>query len=404
MSVSTISSSNASLYAYQWNSQQLQGTVSSGSTSSSAASSAYAYEGASTVSAMAELAKYAMEAMGVSSNDRVTFQQVENYKAQLEDEFSKELNEAIQNTIVSPTAYFTISMSDTGAVTVDTAHEDEALIQAFFDTNPSLKENLRQSLDDAGFTGDVEFTVSSTGDIMSVTPQSTTEEASYPESTLGTSIIEGLQQQNVTISQSFSVRLDGTAVVLEGSHAEADAINQYLQSNPNIASEIKATLESQGQSINAVVIINASGVVTSKTTFTSNESTEQAEKIQSFLQEEDVGNTIKDRMSNMGIDPNVDFRLTVVDGKVVVNSSHPDADKVQALLDSDEELTKTYLQVDALAGLDAARKSMQIDPTAMRKRIQMESLATWWDQTGTSSIGDFSAGNISTYTGVNSVA
>ncbi len=401
MSVTSISSSSTSLYTYQWNNQKLQESLLSNS--SSAASSAYTYQGTSTVSAMAELAKYAMEAMGVASNERVTFKQVEDYKVQLEAEFSEELNAAIKNTIVSPSAYFTVSMSETGAVTIDTAHDDEALIQAFFDTNPSYRESLRDSLDDAGFTGAVEFSVSSTGEITTVTPQSTTKEVTHEESTVGTSIIEGLKSQDIAITQSFSVRFDGTAVVMEGDHPNGEAIAQYIQDNPNLASEIKATLESQGQSVNSVIIINASGVVTSKTTFSTDASLEEAEKIQSFLQENGVGKDIKSRMENMSIDPNVDFRLTVTDGKVVVNSSHPDADKVQALLDSNEELTKAYLQVDALAGLEGARKSMQIDPTSLRKRIEMESLSAWWDTVGTSSIGAFSTGNLTTFSGVNGV-
>ncbi len=401
MSVSSIYSSGSSLYAYQWNNQQLQGSVSTSSSSSS--SSAYSYEGASTVSSMVELAKYAMEAMGVSSSDRVTFSQIENYKSELENTFSKELNEAIGNTIVSPSAYFTVSMSDTGSVTIDTAHDDEALVQAFFDTNPSYRENLRQSFDEAGFTGQVEFTVGADGSIVSVTPQTVTEEVEWEDSTMGSSIIEGLKTQGISLPQSFSVRFDGTAVVMEGESSDAEAINAYLASNPNIASEIRSTLESQGQSVNSVVIINSSGIVTSKTTFTPEQNVEQAEELQNFLQEQDVGDDMKNRLENMGIDPNIDFRLSVVDGKITVNSSHPDADKVQALLDSSEELTKAYLQVDALAGLEGARKSMQIDPAAMRSRIQMESMAAWWDQTGASSIGSFSSGNLSSFTGVNSV-
>ncbi len=402
MSVASISSSNASLYAYQWNNQQLQGAVSS-STSSSSSANAYTYQGASTVSSMVELARYAMESMGVSSSERVTFSQIENYKSDLEASFSQELNDAIAKTIVSPSAYFSVTVGETGAITVDTAHDDEDLAQAFFDTNPSYSEKLRQTLDEAGFTGPVEFSVSSTGEIISVQPAMTTEEVTLEDATFGTSIIEGLQSQGVTLSQSFSVRFDGTAVVMEGESAEGEAIAQYLRDNPTLASDIKATLESQGLSVNSVVIINSSGIVTSKTTFATNESTQEAEDLEKFLQENNVGNDMKNRMESMGIDQNIDFRLTVVDGKVVVNSSHSDADKVQALLDSNEELTKTYLQIDALAGLEGARKSMQIDPTAMRKRIEMESLAAWWDQTGAASIGSFSGGNLDTFTGVNSV-
>ncbi len=404
MSVSSLSSMNSSLYMYQWNNQQLQGSVSTSTSSSSNASSVYSSDISSSISSMVELAKYAMDAMGVSSSDRVTFSQIEQYKSELESSFSEELNAAIANTIVSPTAYFSVSLSDTGALTIDTAHDDEALIQAYFSTNPAYAENLRARLDEAGYTGAVDFSVNSAGEIVSVTPQTVTEEQELTDATFGTSIVEGLASQGVNLTQSFSVRFDGTAVVVEGDSTESAAVNQYLQDNPNIASEIKATLESQGQTVNSVVIINSAGVVTSRTTFTPQENTQEASDVQDFLQNNDVGQEMKNRLDSVGIDPNVDFRLTVVDGKVTVNSSHPDAEKVQALIDSSEDLTKKYLQIDALAGLEGARKSMQVDPSAIRSRIQMESLAAWWDQTGTDSIGSFSSGNLSSFTGVNSVA
>ncbi len=402
MSISGISS--ASLYAYQWNSQQLQGTVSNTNNASSKATNAYSYEGSSTISSMVELAKYAMEAMGVSSNERVTFKQVEDYKKQLEESFSTQLNSAIQNTNVSDLASFSVAISAEGKVTINSTHADKAKIQAFFDVNPSYVENLRTTLDDNGFKGDAEFSVSPTGDILSVTSKPIVQEIKLEENPAGSSIIQALQNQSIVVAQSFSVRFDGTALVLEGEHPNKAEIEAYLAANPQHALEVKESLEGQGLAVDSVVVINANGTMTVSTSAPDPEADAKALELQTFLQEKSIGENIKDSLENMGIDENIDFRLTIVDGEIVVNSSHPDADKVQALLDSDEDLTKLYLQIDALAGLEGARKSMQIDPAAMRSRIQMESMAIWWDQTGTSSIGAFSSGNLSSFTGVNSVA
>ncbi len=405
MSVTSISSSNASLYAYQWNNQQLQGSVASNAANSSSKNTnAYSYEGTSTVSSMVQLAKFAMEAMGVSSNDRVTFKQIEDYKRTLEAEFSTQLNDAIQNTNISDSAAFTVSLSAEGNIQISSSHEDQAKIQAFFDVNPTYVKNLRQTLDESGFEGDVEFSVSSTGAINSVASKPITEEIELKNTPIGSGAIQNLQSQGIVVTESIFIRVDGTAIVFEGNHPQEAELEQYIRNNPQHAAEIKASLEGQGLSVNSVVVIDANGRVSVTVSKPDPVADEKAAALQEFLQNKGIGEDIKRSLKNMGIAEDVDFRLTVVDGKVVVNSTHPDADKVQALIDSSEEITKAYLQVDALAGLEGARKAMQIDPTAMRKRIQMESLVAWWDQTGTSSIGTFSSGNLSSFTGVNSVA
>ena len=78
MSISSISSSYTSAL-YQWQNQQLTSsgsTSSQSSTGSSLSSLLGSYSITSQVSSMVELTQYAMDAMGLSDDSRVTFNQI----------------------------------------------------------------------------------------------------------------------------------------------------------------------------------------------------------------------------------------------------------------------------------------------------------------------------------------
>ncbi len=404
MSISSIGQSNASLYSYNWNNQQLQTPISINSSASSA--NAYSFEGTSTVAAMVELAKYAMDAMGVGSNERVTFSQIEKYKQELEENFTKNLNESIEMVNISDQASFTVSLDADGKTSVISSHEDKEKIQNYFDVYPEITQSLRNELDLAGFEGNVQFTVNASGVITAVNSSQGTYSKYLEQSSLGTDIIQAVKSADQETVEPFSLSFTNDKLTLEDSdHPNGAAIQEYLDANPSLIDDITAQLEEieiSSSDSNVRIYIDAEGKVRLEYTNES-QNTESNDDLQEFLTENNVGNDLKNNLKSLGIDPDIDFRLTVEDGKIVVNSDHPDAAKIQILINNNEELTKDYLQVDALAGLEGARKAMQVDPTAMRKRIEMESMAVWWANTGTSSIGAFDSGNLTTFSGVNSV-
>ena len=88
---------------------------------------------------------------------------------------------------------------------------------------------------------------------------------------------------------------------------------------------------------------------------------------------------------------------------MTVISDHADRDKVQQFFDDNPDLIKKYRQIETLSGIDDARKAMQVSPTAMRKRIQIESMAAWWADSGSASsyFGNYSGGNLSLLSGLN---
>ncbi len=396
MSISSIGS-GYSTYSYQWNNQQLQSTTTN-TNATSTASNAYSFDGASTVSSMIELIQYSMDSMGVGSNERVTFNQVDKYKQELEDDFAKELQARIASTGIDSNASFSVSLDTAGKIIVDTAHADKSKIQSYFDANPSIGTDLLKSMEENGINvdGTIKFNVSGVGTISLTSSSNSSLESAFLNNTiLGEDLIKNLEEKEINIEDGVKLKYNNGTLTSEDEELQA-----YIDANPELANEIKSVLEAKEitnyEDIN--LEIDQTGNITVNAPL---EDTDL--EIQKFLTNNSVGHDFKLGLASHGIDQDIDFRLSVEDGRVIVNSSHPDAPLVQALLDADENLGKTYLQIDSLAGLDAARKAMQIDPTEMRKRIEMESMSTWWAASGTSSFSSYSSGSLSSMTGINSL-
>lgn len=120
--------------------------------------------------------------------------------------------------------------------------------------------------------------------------------------------------------------------------------------------------------------------------------------------EKEYGDKLKTDLEKLGVDKDIKFQLKLgKNGSMEVVSDHPDKAKVQKYFDDNPDMVKKYKEIQSLADLDNARKNMQMNPTDLRKRIQVESLAAWWDQGGNggSSIGDFSGGDMAFYKGIN---
>ena len=69
----------------------------------------------------------------------------------------------------------------------------------------------------------------------------------------------------------------------------------------------------------------------------------------------------------------------------------------------DRRMRAEYAQVQALAGIEDARSAMQIDPSAMRTRLQMETIASsWFSNQSSSGFGTYSSSSgLSLLTGLN---
>ena len=112
---------------------------------------------------------------------------------------------------------------------------------------------------------------------------------------------------------------------------------------------------------------------------------------------------VSDGLKALGVaDPDaLQFTLqTNDDGTVSVAGDSRDKD-IQNFFDNNPELLTKYRQIEALNGIDAARKALEIAPGELRKRIQIENMAAWWAGSGSanSSFGAY-AGGLSLLDGV----
>lgn len=395
---------NYNASAYLWQQQKLTGTASSGKETVS--NKASAYQGKSTVSSLVELAQYAMDAMGVAKGSRVTFSQIQNYKSQLESEFSAIIKKGLDGFGVAADASFTVSVDANGKILVNSSHADASKIQQYFDANPSLGKGIRSDLAKAGVDNAVPivFNVGASG-ALSVVPQSQSVLQNYfdKNAAFGDDLKKGLADAGVDTTKSYTLTMDDKGQLsVSGEHPDKAKIQAYLDEHPEVADSLKDILKKQnlGEDTACTLTVNADGKVAAKV---SAEEKQEA-LIRNYLQEKDYGGLFKKGLAATGVDKNVQFRLTLDDnGKVKVIGDHPDCAKVQKFFDDNPELAKKYAQIQALADIDSARKSLGISPKEMRRRIEVESMAAWWSNSGNAaaSFGDFMGGGLSVLSRIN---
>ena len=148
MSISGIGNYNNILL--QWQGQQLKNTG-SGSSKSSSANSLNSLFGNTSMtnqlSSMVELTKYAMDAMGLSNDSRVTFNQITKYREQLQNEFSASVKYGLAGIGIDDINGLSFSLDKNGKLTAasDDASDRKAA-QAWLDANPALGKDLRKAL------------------------------------------------------------------------------------------------------------------------------------------------------------------------------------------------------------------------------------------------------------------
>ncbi|MDR2745002.1 MAG: hypothetical protein LBB66_07420 [Desulfovibrio sp.] len=122
----------------------------------------------------------------------------------------------------------------------------------------------------------------------------------------------------------------------------------------------------------------------------------QLAKYREQLQDE-FNQGVNDGLKALGIADLDSLQFTLQsngDGTVSVAGDCQEKGKIQNFFDNNPELLKKYRQIEALNGIDAAREALQIAPGELRKRIQIESMASWWAGSGsaTSSFGSYADG------------
>ncbi len=403
MAVSGIS--NYQDVLYKWQGQQLKSTGNQGSSNSAIGSLFSGASMTSQISSMVELTKYAMDAMGVSSDSRVTFSQITKYRQQLTNEFNSGVKAGLSQSGISDINSLTFNLDSKGVLTATGGSQDDRkLAQAWLDANPAMGTDLLASIKGSGveLTGSLSFRLSSLGSMTlvdSTTADFQTMLDGKPElSTEFRKALEGLGVKMDTALE-FIFSDDGNLVV-KGDFEHAEEVNAWLQENPDIAKAVKEKLEKNDIHESAVSLrLGKEGNLQISINNADNNDIQKA-----LADAGDIGKKLSQGLDNLGIDPNINFSIQVNDdGSITVISDHPDRDKVQQFFDNNPDLVKKYRQIETLAGIDDARKAMQISPSEMRKRIQIESMASWWATSGDASsyFGNYNNGNLSLLSGLN---
>lgn len=311
-SVSGISSYTSALY--QWQNQKLSTSTSGSSSSSSSSTSSSLSQllsGSSMsdqLSSMVELTKYAMDAMGLDSDSRVTFSQITKYREQLTTEFNSAVKDGLAGLGISDPTGVTFTLGADGTLTASSADaSDQSKVQAWLNSNSGIGSELRSALSAAG----------------------------------------------VDSATSVSMTVDSTGKLTAASNTDSDIMST----------------------------------------------------VQAVLDNSKLGQTLNKGMDGLGVSSDAKFTLqTDSNGNVVVESSDAATKAaVQSFFDNNPALVKKFGQIQALSGLDDARKSLQLAPSDLRKRIEVESMAAWWSGSSdsTSSFGSFASGSLSMLSGLN---
>lgn len=394
---------------YQWQAQQLKSTGNSSSSTASSTAINTLFGGSasmtSQISSMVELTKYAMDQMGVSSDARVTFSQITKYREQLQSEFNSDLQKAIAESGISNVAALSYTLDSSGKITAVGANDsDRKKAQAWLDANPSFGKAVLSSIPADAFTGrgEIAFTLSSTGSMTVVNAAQDNLQSYLNENgNLADNMRKQLEADGIAVSWPLDLKFNDSGELQASGNTEgADAVNAWLKENPAIASDLKKQMEKQKVDGSAVSLrLGKQGPLQISV------NNAELNDIQAgFDKAKDTGTKLIQGLNDLGIDKNINFSIQVDEnGQIKIISDHPDAAKVQKLFDDNPELVKKYRQIETLAGIDDARKAMQISPSAMRKRIQIESMAAWWSDSGSASsyFGNYSNSNLSLLSGLN---
>lgn len=375
---------------YQWQSQQLKSTGSSSSSSAASTALNTLFGGTasmtSQISSMVELTKYAMDQMGVSSDARVTFSQISKYREQLQSEFNAGVKKGLQESGIKDLSALSFEMDKNGKISVIGENaQDRKAAQAWLDANPDYGKSLLNNMPEDAFAGSstIVFNISTGGKItVKDSIQDKVQAVLNQKGDLADNARSRMKTAGIDINYpvEFTFDTDG-AIKVAGDSEQAQQINDWLKENPELETEIRMVLSGQKVDPSSVTIrLGSQGALQATVN-----NAELNEIQAAFDKSGDIGQKLISGLGNLGIDKNINFSIQIGDdGSFKVISDHPDAAKLQQFFDDNPELVKKFRQIETLAGIDDARKAMQISPSAMRKRIQIESMSSWWVSSGNS--------------------
>ena len=324
-------------------------------------------------------------------------------------ELSDKLREGLEALGVEMGDGLGLSFNEDGQLVVDPDTPNAEAANAWLAEQTELTDELKKLIADAGAdTESVTLTLPASGSMTAeVAPQGNKDlqeklQKALDEAELGQSLRDGLKAEGLigaSGSLSLSFDADGNLVV-DPETENAEAINAWLAEQTETVDALRAACKEAG-----VDETKASFTLTAAGELQASVSGQQAGKDEldaaraAFAKMSDEAKSLQDGLAALSIDLDAEFTIKInSDGTVTIGGVHPDVAKIQKVFDNNKDLVKTYSQIEALSGLDEARAAMNISPSAMRRTLQMESIAAaWWS-------GSMSNSYFGTYSGQNGLS
>lgn len=322
-------------------------------------------------------------------------------------DLADELREGLASLGVNLGDGLRLSFNDDGELTVGSGTANAEAVNAWLADQTELTERITKLIADAGAdAGSVTLTLPASGGMTAEVEPGGNEEVqnslqeALDEAAPGKALRDGLKAEGLigaTGSLALTFDADGTLTV-DPDTENAEAINAWLAGQTETVDALRAACEKEGVSVDDVAFgLTATGdLIVSVSAAQTGEAAQRDAARAAFAKMGDEARALQEGLAALSIDTNAEFTIKINDdGSVTIGGTHPDIEKIQKVFDNNSSLVKTYSQIEALSGLDQARAAMNISPSAMRKTLQMESIAAaWWSGSMSNSyFGTYSSQN-----------
>jgi len=376
MSVGGISSYNS--YALQFQQYKTSGNA-SGSSSSSRSNSAIgnAFANSSLIDQLTTSIQMAMGTLGLKSNDRVTFNTLNEARQKLEDNFAGVVKKDLQALGVNEDSVFNLVSDGNGGIRV-IMDEGPATSVKNYKESDSLDDLLKK----LGFDDEVKFSLKSDGKggLTVIADGDATKTANFKSlDTLKIMMEElGLDEDK---DAKFSLEADGEGgftVVTEDEDLKA-MIEDYFEENPEARESL---LKDIGLGEDKAFTLAYDGKGGAKVT--------TQEDIKSSIENylTDNPDEVKAILKEFNLTKSSDFTISREgEDSIRVTASYSGKEMkaiIEQYLKDNPKMVDRFNEIQSLTNLEQARKAQALDPSSIRKRVQMESLVAWFAGEGMS--------------------
>ena len=220
------------------------------------------------------------------------------------------------------------------------------------------------------------------------------------EERFSTAVREGLEKAAVDSSELTFSLSNGKLVAHSKSQVQGALANLAIDSSAEETAGLSARLSSYGVDLSEpfTFTLSEGGTVTA---------TGESASWQDVLDTNDLSlPALAGNLAAVHIDPKIHFTLEITDEDTL--SVHADDSRydpvLRAFFAENPAIVADYKRTEALSTLDQARKSLSISPSESRTRLQIESIAAWWDtsrQNDSSFFTSYAQGLVTRKTGIN---